>query len=774
MDRVDCLPAIETISTLIHGAGIARNIPKAKELFYEIFKRNLQPDTGAYNALLSSLIKSRDVKSAAVLMDEMKEKPIEFDHLTYHTMFWGLIRTNDVGGFIDLYERMVDKSFLPKARTIGNCPHSHSLEILVTRLCSHGRVEEAFECSEEMLKRGRHMSELAFQMLKRSLLQLGEEEKLQKLFQLTKKLEMILPPRGQTIGHNLGADLYAVEYLGSNVFMRRIYRNINVADLLTGLCGSICLISGSKPQGTSVHNFVIQLALSMFFEMQRNDTLRSLDIYRRAGQQTEALSEFYEICNSIDLRRSQKFVKIEQMHCSSELMHCFSKLMQCFDERTLCFTRTGEMTTESQMHDVATTGGANNIASSSCTNTPPTMAPTEKPGKFSGIDFKRGIKIHSFTSPLYVCNGSLAKTLLRNYILSGLQDDLYNVYSGTKTSKELWGALEQKYKMKDMGIKKFLVVQFLDFKMIDSKFVVSQVQELQVIIHDILAEGLIVNDAFQVATIVEKLPPLWKDFKNYLKHKRKEMTEEDNKATERRSKGNSTINGEHIVEDDQNNSKKRKKVEHGSNQPKKKFKGKCFNYGKIGHKSTDCRAPKKDKKNDQANMIESNKECDDLCAMFLECNLVGNPNEWWMDSGATRHVCANKELFSSFAPAQVEEMIYMANSATPKVEGKGKICLKMTSGKVLTLNNVLYVPELCRKLISVSLLDKNGFKCVTISGKIVISKGEMYVGKGYLTEDLYKMNVMTVKINKSSNSSYLLESYDLWHERLGHVNYKIL
>ncbi|PHT49278.1 hypothetical protein CQW23_13486 [Capsicum baccatum] len=65
-------------------------------------------------------------------------------------------------------------------------------------------------------------------------------------------------------------------------------------------------------------------------------------------------------------------------------------------------------------------------------------------------------------------------------------------------------------------------------------------------------------------------------------------------------------------------------------------------------------------------MIESNKECNNLCAMFSECNLVGNPREWWMDSGATRHVCANKELFSSFAPAQVEEMIYMANSATAK------------------------------------------------------------------------------------------------------------
>ncbi|PHT38854.1 Enoyl-[acyl-carrier-protein] reductase [NADH], chloroplastic [Capsicum baccatum] len=139
----------------------------------------------------------------------------------------------------------------------------------------------------------------------------------------------------------------------------------------------------------------------------------------------------------------------------------------------------------------------------------------------------------------------------------------------------------------------------------------------------------------------------------------------------------------------------------------------------------DCRAPKKGKKKDQANMIESSQEYDDLCAMFTECNLVGNPREWWMDSGSTHHVCTNKELFSSFAPAQAEKMLYMANSATAKVEGTGKICLKMNSRKVLTLNNVLYVPELRQNLISVSLLDNNGFKCVTVSGKIVVSKGEI-------------------------------------------------
>ncbi|PHU02705.1 hypothetical protein BC332_27956 [Capsicum chinense] len=36
-----------------------------------------------------------------------------------------------------------------------------------------------------------------------------------------------------------------------------------------------------------------------------------------------------------------------------------------------------------------------------------------------------------------------------------------------------------------------------------------------------------------------------------------------------------------------------------------------------------------------------------------------------------------------------EGKIYMANSTTAKVEGTGKVCLKMKSGKVVTLNNVL-------------------------------------------------------------------------------------
>ncbi|XP_070015983.1 uncharacterized protein [Nicotiana sylvestris] len=370
-----------------------------------------------------------------------------------------------------------------------------------------------------------------------------------------------------------------------------------------------------------------------------------------------------------------------------------------------------------------------------------TLAPMEKPEKFSGIDFKcwqqkiffylttlslqkfakEDVPMLSDETPeterfLVIEAWKHSDFLCKNYILSGLEDALYNVYSGIETSKELWTALKKKYKTEDAGLKKFVAAKFLDYKMVDSKNFI---------------EGLIINEAFEVTTMIEKLPPLWKDFKNYLKHKRKKMSledliirlriEEDNKADEKRGRGNSTIMEANIIEEN----KKRKKASGPKYNPsKKRFSENCYNCGKVRHKSTECRAPKKDKKKGQANMVEKHDDVDDLWAMLSECNLVGNPKEWWINSGATRHVCAVRESFATYAHVGLDETISMGNAAKAKIEGCGKIFLKMTS--------------------------------------VVISKNEMFVGKCYLTEGLFKLNVMVVKNNnKNSDSSYLLESNEL-------------
>lgn len=117
----------------------------------------------------------------------------------------------------------------------------------------------------------------------------------------------------------------------------------------------------------------------------------------------------------------------------------------------------------------------------------------------------------------------------------------------------------------------------------------------------------------------------------------------------------------------------------------------------------------------------------------------------------------------------------MGNSATSEIEGQRKVILNMTSRKELTLNNVLYALEIRKNLISRLFLNKHGLWMVFKSDKIVLSKNGMYMGKGYVSDGLFKLNVMIVKskINKAIFSAYILEFSNMWHSRLGHYKYHL-
>ncbi|GJZ72331.1 retrovirus-related pol polyprotein from transposon TNT 1-94 [Tanacetum coccineum] len=395
--------------------------------------------------------------------------------------------------------------------------------------------------------------------------------------------------------------------------------------------------------------------------------------------------------------------------------------------------------------------------------------------------------------------------LCHNYVLNGLIDPLYNVYCKTTTAKELWESLERKYKTEDAGTKKFVVARFLDYKMVDSKNVISQVQDLQVLLHDIHAEGMTLSETFQVAAIIEKLPPSWVEFKNYLKHKRKEMSvedlvvrlriEEDNKLAQKDTYAPDSAKAnmvEHAGSSSRSNSKgkgkdKKKNDKKGKGKSeylapkagivKQKFQGTCYNCDQPGHRAANCKMPKRVNPR-QANMVDENVDMiamvSDVCAMISEVNLVGTNNSgWWIDTGATRHVCADKSMFHSFRAVDNGQKLYMGNSATADIKGEGDVILKMTSEKELKLTNVLYVPEIRKNLVSGWLLNKFGFRLVFESDKFVLSKNQMYVGRGYAMNGMFKLNVMVVKneINKMNSSAYLIESSNVWHSRFGHVNF---
>ena len=94
----------------------------------------------------------------------------------------------------------------------------------------------------------------------------------------------------------------------------------------------------------------------------------------------------------------------------------------------------------------------------------------------------------------------------KEHILNTLADSLFDLYSSLESARELWNALEIKYNAEDDGNKRFIVDQYVNFSIVDDKPILAQIHEMQILAYKIKGEGMHLDDDFQVAVIIEKLP----------------------------------------------------------------------------------------------------------------------------------------------------------------------------------------------------------------------------------------------------------------------------
>jgi hypothetical protein len=89
----------------------------------------------------------------------------------------------------------------------------------------------------------------------------------------------------------------------------------------------------------------------------------------------------------------------------------------------------------------------------------------------------------------------------------------------------------------------------------------------------------------------------------------------------------------------------------------------------------------------------------------------------------------------------------MGNISAASVLGVGTVELKLTSGKTVHLKNVQHALTINKNLISVSLLCEDVYKLVFESNKVVMSKFENFIGKGYISGGLFCLSTSDCSYN---------------------------
>ena len=150
-------------------------------------------------------------------------------------------------------------------------------------------------------------------------------------------------------------------------------------------------------------------------------------------------------------------------------------------------------------------------------------------------------------------------------------------------------------------------------------------------------------------------------------------------------------------------------------------------------------------------------------------------DSWWIDSACTRHMSGDKSDFVSINKLDEPVNVNLADKSVVPAAGVGDVNLILVDEDAnnvpVVVPDVLYVPRLKKKLISVPTLDDHGAEISFKSGVCTMIVNGRRIVFGQKEGKLYKALIQSVSCNFTASTNVSQpSSLNLWHLRLGHLN----
>ncbi|GJV66827.1 zinc finger, CCHC-type containing protein [Tanacetum coccineum] len=143
--------------------------------------------------------------------------------------------------------------------------------------------------------------------------------------------------------------------------------------------------------------------------------------------------------------------------------------------------------------------------------------------------------------------------------------------------------------------------------------------------------------------------------------------------------------------------------------------------------------------------------------------------DWIMDSGSSYYITYRRDYVVDFKEYDGGNIL-LGDGRECRVRGTCKVQVQMRDGSSFVLDNVRYVLELRRNLISLGTLEKEGFTVKMQSGKIKVKKGSLMVLSGTRRSNcVYTLDSQVVTRNTLQGRKQLGEYQIGWKIKTGNV-----